>query len=214
MNELAQKHFIEEVITEIKRQIFVEVEASGRHVHLSKKDVEQLFGTGYKLTRAKDLSQPGQFACKERVSITGPKGTLENVVILGPERGETQIEISKTDSLILGIPAPVRQSGDVKGTPGALIENGSRKVDLPYGVIIAQRHIHMTPEDALKFQLTDGNIVKIKVFGERPVIFEDVVVRVNEKYHTNVHIDYDEANACGYHKSACGLIYGGRFYTA
>lgn len=203
----AIEHFIEEIMIEIKKQLFVEVEASGRHVHLSRTDVERLFGQGYELTKTKELSQPGQFACKERLSITGPKGTIHNVIILGPERKETQIEISMTDSLVLGIPAVIRQSGDVKASPGALISNGDKTIELPYGIIIAKRHIHMTPEDAAKFQIMDGDIVKIKVFGERPVIFEDVVARVSSSFHTDVHIDYDEANACGYHKGVYGLIF-------
>lgn len=199
-------YITDEVIKEIKNNLFIEVEASGRHIHLSPKDKESLFGVGYKLTKVKDLSQPGQFVCNERVSIKGPKGILNNVVVLGPERKETQIEITLTDSLILGIKAPIKQSGDIQGTFGAQVINGDKKIEISQGVIIAKRHIHMTPEDAEKFNVSDGEIVKLKIFGQRPLIFEDTVVRVNKNFKTFIHIDYDEANACGYTKGAYGLI--------
>ena len=130
----------------------VEVEASGRHVHLCREDVERLFGSGYKLTKVRDLSQPGQYVCKERVSLTGPKGIIHNVVILGPERKETQAEVSMTDTLVLGIRPPVRLSGDIADTPGITISNGSRQIVTDKGVIIAKRHMHITPEDAARLQ--------------------------------------------------------------
>lgn len=195
-----------EIIKEIKSKLFIEVEASGRHIHLSKKDKEALFGKGYQLTKAKDLSQPGQYACNERVSVIGPKGILSKVVVLGPEREETQIEITMTDAVALGIKAPIRQSGDVQNTEGAVVSNGENKIRLDKGVIIAKRHIHLTPEDAQRFHVQDGEIVKVKVFGERPLIFDDTVVRVNKNFRTFIHIDYDEANACGYKKGVYGLI--------
>lgn len=194
------------LLQEIKNKLFIEVEASGRHVHLSREDTEILFGKDYQLTKAKDLSQPGQFACKERVSVTGPKGTLHNVVILGPERGSSQVEVSLTDALLLGIKAPLRQSGDVKDSPGAVITNGSKKVEIKNGVIVAKRHVHMTHEDADRFHVKDGELVKVKIFGQRPLIFDDVVVRISSKFSTFIHIDYDEANACGYQKKTYGLI--------
>lgn len=197
---------VEKIVNEIKLNLFIEVEASGRHIHLSRKDVDILFGNGYQLTKVKDLSQPGQFVCKERVSITGPKGTLHNVVILGPERKESQIEITLTDSLVLGIKAPIKQSGDIEGSPGAVISNGDKKIELKSGVIVAKRHIHMTPEDAQKFHVADGQIVKMKVFGERPLIFDDTVVRVRSDFRTFAHIDYDESNACGFKKGTWGMI--------
>lgn len=199
-------HIVDEVVKEIKQRLFIPVEASGRHVHLSRKDVDTLFGPGYQLTKAKDLSQPGQYACKERVAVTGPKGTLNNVVVLGPERKETQIEVSLTDSLALGIKVPIRQSGDVKDTPGATISNGDKKVELSEGIIVAKRHIHMTPEDAQRFNIVDGETVKVKVYGQRPLIFDETVARVRKDFATYMHIDYDEANACGYTKESRGII--------
>lgn len=197
---------VDEVVKELKERLFIEVEASGRHVHLTQSDIEALFGVGYQLTPIKELSQPGQYACKERVTITGTKGTLNNVVVLGPARKDSQVEVSLTDALILGVPSPIRQSGDIKGTPGIVVSNGDKKVTLSQGLIAAKRHIHMTPEDAVKFNVTDGEIVKVKVFGTRPLIFDDMVVRVNKDFKTYIHIDYDEANACGYTKGTWGMI--------
>ncbi len=176
----------------------IEVEASGRHVHLSQKDVETLFGPGYQLTRVRDLSQPGQYVCSERVSVTGPKGTIQNVVVLGPVREETQVELSFTDGLTLGIKPPVRLSGELEGTPGAILSQGGRQLVLPKGVIVAKRHIHVEKADAEALGVADQDQVAIEVLGSRPVIFEDTVVRVSEQYRTYVHIDYDEANACGF----------------
>lgn len=197
---------VDEVVKELKDRLFIEVEASGRHVHLSRSDVDTLFGPGYQLTKVKDLSQPGQYACQERVSVTGPKGTLNNVVVLGPERKDTQVEVSLTDALVIGVKSPVRQSGDITGTPGVTISNGDKKIHLEKGLIVAKRHVHMTPEDASKFNVVDGEIVKVKVFGERPLIFDDMVIRVHKDFRTYIHIDYDEANACGYTKGTWGMI--------
>lgn len=197
---------VDEVVKELKQRLFIEVEASGRHVHLTQKDIETLFGQGYQLTPVKELSQPGQFACKERVSVTGPKGTLNNVIVLGPARKDSQVEVSLTDAVVLGVKSPVRQSGDIAGTPGVSISNGDRRVELTQGLIVAKRHIHMTPEDARKFSVSDGESVKVKVFGERPLIFDDMIVRVSPSFRTYIHIDYDEANACGYTKGTFGMI--------
>ncbi|MBU3812501.1 MAG: phosphate propanoyltransferase [Candidatus Niameybacter stercoravium] len=195
-----------EIVNELKEKLFIPVEASGRHIHLSRADADILFGEGYQFTKVKDLSQPGQYACKERVTVTGPKGSIHNVIVLGPERKQSQMEVSLTDALALGIKAPVRQSGDTKGSPGITVTNGSRSVTLAEGIIVAKRHIHMTPEDAQKFNVKDGEIVKVKVSGSRPVIFEDTVVRVSKDFRTYMHIDYDEANACGYNKDSWGII--------
>ena len=195
-----------EIVNELKEKLFIPVEASGRHIHLSRADANSLFGEGYQFTKVKDLSQPGQYACKERVTVTGPKGSIHNVIVLGPERKQSQMEVSLTDALALGIKAPVRQSGDTKGSPGITVTNGSRSVTLAEGLIVAKRHIHMTPEDAQKFNVKDGEIVKVKVSGSRPVIFEDTVVRVSKDFRTYMHIDYDEANACGYNKDSWGII--------
>lgn len=208
MNTCNMEVIVESVIKELKNKLFVMVEASGRHIHLSDTDLYALFGNGYKLTPIKDLSQPGQYACAERVTVTGPKGSLQNVVILGPTRPSTQLEISLTDGLTLGIKPPVRLSGDIDNTPGITITNPKNGVSITIdkGVIVAKRHIHITPVDAQRFGVSNGQTIKVKVFGDRTVIFEDLDVRVSEKYKTAVHIDYDEANACGYTKKSMGLI--------
>ncbi|ADZ85761.1 ethanolamine utilization phosphate acetyltransferase EutD [Cellulosilyticum lentocellum] len=197
---------VDTIVQALKKQLFIEVEASGRHVHLSRQDIDTLFGVGYKLTPVKELSQPGQYASAERVTISGPKGTLKNVVVLGPERKASQVEISLTDALVLGIKAPIRQSGDITGTPEITISNGDKQVKLSQGLIVAKRHMHITPEDANRFHVTDGEIVKVKVFGVRPLIFDDLVVRVSKDFRTYIHIDYDEANACGFTKGTLGMI--------
>lgn len=199
---------VEEVITRVKKEAFIEVEASGRHVHLSREDVDKLFGEGYTLTKLKDLSQPGQYACKERVTITGPKGSIKNVVVLGPCRNETQVEISLTDGSTLGLKAPIKQSGDLEGTLSIKISTQYGEVELDKGLMVAKRHIHMTPEDAIKFGVSNNESVKVKVLGKRPLIFDDVIVRVSKDYRTFMHIDYDEANACGFSKGTFALIVG------
>lgn len=203
MNEI-----VEEVVKRIQQQQqnTFEVEASGRHVHLSRQEIDALFGPGYQLTKVKDLSQPGQFVCKERITVAGPKGLFQNVVILGPERSESQVEVSMTDTRILGINAPVRESDKTEGTPGVTLMNGSAVVTLSHGLIVAKRHIHMTPEDALKNKVSNSQIVQVKVEGTRPLIFDDVVVRISPRFATYMHIDYDEANACGLTKGARGYI--------
>ena len=173
---------------------------------MSRQEIDALFGPGYQLTKVKDLSQPGQFVCKERITVAGPKGLFQNVVILGPERSESQGEVSMTDTRILGINAPVRESGKTEGTPGVTLMNGSAVVTLSHGLIVAKRHIHMTPEDALKNKVSNSQIVQVKVEGTRPLIFDDVVVRISPRFATYMHIDYDEANACGLTKGARGYI--------
>lgn len=197
---------VDRLAEEIVRLLTIEMEASGRHIHLSRAHVDALFGVGYKLTPVKDLSQPGQFACKERVTLVGPKGELKNVVVLGPERGESQVEISLTDTVALGITPPVRQSGDLKDTPGLTVRAGERLITLDHGLIVAQRHIHMTPEDAARWGVSDNQTVKLKTFTTRPLVFDDVAVRVSPKFSTMVHLDYDEANACGFHKGDRSMI--------
>jgi putative phosphotransacetylase len=175
----------------------IPVGVSNRHIHLSQEHLAQLFGPQFELTVLKGLSQPGQFAANETVTVEGPKGTIENVRILGPARSMTQLEISKTDSFKLGINAPVRLSGDIEGTPGIIIHGPKGTITVDKGVIIAKRHIHMTPSDAEKFGVKDNQVVKVKTFGERALIFDEVVVRVNEKFALDMHIDTDEANAAG-----------------
>ena len=171
------------------------VETSARHVHLSQEHIEALFGKGYELTHKKDLSQPGQYACEERVNITGPKGTLKNVIILGPARPASQVEISATDARTLGIQAPIRESGDVAGSGACTISVGENSVELTEGVIVAKRHIHITSADAEKFGVKDKEIVKVRVEGQRALIFDEVVVRVNATFAAAMHIDTDESNA-------------------
>lgn len=202
------ENIIDKVIDRIQNELdsSFEVEASGRHVHLSRKELDALFGTGYKLTKAKDLSQPGQYASKERLTVVGPKGAFHNVVILGPVRKESQVEVSLTDCLQLGVKAPIRESGDIEGTPGIVLVNGDKSVSLDKGLIVAKRHVHMTPEDAEKIGVKNHDIVKVKVEGARPLIFDDVVIRVSPKFATYMHIDYDEANACGFSKGIRGRI--------
>lgn len=170
---------------------------SNRHVHLSPEHLEALFGAGYELTKFKDLSQPGQFAANEKVDVVGPKGTLKGVRVLGPCRGKTQIEISKTDSFVLGIYPPVRDSGDIKGTPGAKIVGPKGEIEIEEGVIIAARHIHMHPDDAKEFGVKDKDRVRIKIDGERGLIFDNVLVRVRDDFALEMHVDIDEGNAAG-----------------
>ena len=185
-------------------QLFIELEASGRHVHLTKEQAQALFGHG--LTPERLLSQPGQFLARERATVRGPKGEFRDVAVLGPERKEAQVEISMTDARALGIPAPVRLSGKVADTPGAVLSGPLGRVQLNQGVIVAKRHIHLTPESAANFGVEDGQAVKLKTFTRRPLIFEDVVVRVSDQFAPYAHLDYDEANACGFQKGDLGRI--------
>lgn len=204
---LDYEELITEVVKKVQQQTLAfEVEASGRHVHLSRKHIDALFGTGYQLTKIKELSQPGQFVSKERVTLVGPKGMFQNVVILGPERAEPQVEISLTDARSIGVNPPVRESGDIEGTPGIILLNGEKSICLEKGLIIAKRHIHMTPEDAARNNVCNHQLVKVKVNSSRPLIFDDVVVRVSPKFATYMHIDYDEANACGHQKGVMASI--------
>lgn len=170
---------------------------SNRHIHLSHQDIETLFGQGHQLTIFKDLSQPGQYACEEKVDLVGPKGTLKGVRVLGPARKETQIEVSLADGFVLGVNPPVRDSGDLAGSPGVKIQGPKGEVTLDKGVIAAARHIHMHTEDAKEFGVVDKDRVKIRVGGERGLIFENVLVRVHETYALEMHIDIEEGNACG-----------------
>lgn len=181
------------------------VETSARHVHLSKSDLEKLFGEGYELTVKKMLSQPGQFACVERVDVVGPKKTLSNVSILGPIRKESQVEISLTDARSIGIAAPIRESGNIEGTPGCKIVGPKGEIELDKGVIAAKRHIHLTPDTAKEMNLSDKQIVNVKIdSAERSLVFGDVVVRVRDDFAPAMHIDTDESNAGG----LSGEVYG------
>lgn len=191
----------------ILNKLFVEVEASGRHVHLTTDQARQLFG--HDLTEDRPLSQPGQYACKERVTLIGPKGKLERVAVLGPARKEAQVEISLTDARTLGIDAPVRLSGDVKGTPGITVAGDRGQIQLSEGVMVARRHIHMHPDDAARYGLHSGDEISVRCLSSRPVILEGVAVRVSDQFATRVHIDFDEANGCGYRKGDLGRILHG-----
>ena len=192
------------LVEKIAGQLFVPVEASGRHVHVTKEQALTLFG--HPLTPKRPLSQPGQYLANERLTVIGPKGEFTNVAVLGPERSEGQVEISLTDGKVLGIVPPVRQSGDVTDTPGAVLQGPMGQVKLQKGVIAAQRHIHLTPADAEKFGVKDKQIVKLRTFTDRPLVFEDVMVRVRKDFAAAVHLDYDEANACGFKQGDLGRI--------
>lgn len=185
-------------------RLFVPLEASGRHVHVTKEQALALFG--HPLTPKRPLSQPGQYLANERVTVIGPKGEFSGVAVLGPERGEAQVEISLTDGVRLGLRPPVRLSGDATDTPGITLRTDLATLELPRGVMVAQRHIHMTPEDAARFGVTDGQRIRLQVFTERPLVFGDTVVRVSPSFATFVHLDHDEANACGFREGDLGRI--------
>ena len=195
---------LEELAEAVLGRIFVPLEASGRHVHLTQAQARTLFGHG--LTPQRPLSQPGQFLCQERVTLVGPKGEFQNVAVLGPERKEAQVEISLTDGRTLGIQPPVRLSGQVKDSPGCRLVGPQGTVELHSGVIAALRHIHLTPEDGTRFGVSDRQVVRLQTYTERPVIFEDVTVRISPEFAAAVHLDYDEANACGFRDGDLGRI--------
>ena len=195
---------LEKLTQKIIKGIFVELEASGRHVHVNEEQAQILFGHG--LTPLRPLSQPGQYLAQERVTVKGPKGEFQNVAVLGPARGKAQVEISLTDGKTLGILPPVRLSGDVANSPGAELVGPNGRITISEGVIAAKRHIHMTPQDAKHFGVKDKQIIRLQTFTERPVVFEDVAVRVSPDFETFVHLDYDEANACGFQKGDLGRI--------
>ena len=184
----------------------IPVEISAHHVHLAQADVEKLFGPGHQLTPMHELSQPGQFACEEQVHLVGPKGRIAKVRVLGPTRKETQVEVAMTEQFKLGIQPPIRQSGDLAGTPGITLEGPFGSSVIERGVVCAQRHIHMTPEDAMRFHVRDNYIVRVRIEGERQLIFGDVVVRVNPAFRLAMHIDTDEGNAGNIHTGMLGYI--------
>ncbi len=172
------------------------IETSARHAHVSREDLDILFGEGYQLTPKKDLSQPGQFACEERIAVIGPKGSFSGVSILGPERKQTQVELSATDARSIGLSAPIRESGVLAGSAPCKIVGPKGEVELQEGVVVAKRHIHMTPESAAEYGIADKQIVMVKVPSkERDLIFGDVVARVHPEYALAMHIDTDESNA-------------------
>ena len=189
---------------QVIKRIFVELEASGRHVHVTSQQALTLFG--HPLTPKRPLSQPGQYLANERVTVIGPKGEFSNVAVLGPERSAGQVELSMTDARALGLSAPVRLSGDIQNTPGAILSTEKGTVSLQEGVIVARRHIHITPEDAKRMGVVDKQVVSLQAFTQRPLTFGDVVVRVSPDFATYAHLDYDEANACGFTAGDLGRI--------
>ena len=189
----------------MKKEVLVET--SARHIHVSRADLDTLFGEGYELTHKKDLSQPGQFACEERVAVIGSKGSFPAVSILGPVRPDTQVELSLTDARSIGVAAPVRESGDIADSGVCKLVGPKGEVEIACGVISAKRHIHATPADAEKYGLEDKQIVCVKVESDgRSLIFDDVIVRVNPNYALAMHIDTDEANAAGTKPGTMGEI--------
>ena len=196
------------VVQELRKEQknLVPVELSQRHVHMSQEDINSLFGKGYQLNVLRDLSQPGQYACKETVDIVGPKREIHGVRILGPPRKETQVEISTTDARIIGILPFVRLSGDIEGSPGIYVIGPRGAILLNKGVIVAARHLHVNPEEAEKLGLKDKDKVSVRFKGPRTTIFEDCLVRVHPDFHLNMHLDIDEGNAAGLQNGDLGEI--------
>lgn len=195
---------LEKLTQELQRRLFVELEASGRHVHVTREQAMILFG--HDLTEVRPLSQPGQYLAQERVELQTPKGRMKNVAVLGPCRKEAQVELSATDAVALGIQPPVRLSGDVAGSAPITLVGEKGTVTLQQGAVIAQRHIHMSPEDAALQGVKNGDTVRLRTLTGRPVVLEQVAVRVSPNFRTYAHLDYDEANACGFRKGDLGMI--------
>jgi putative phosphotransacetylase len=210
MDQQAIQSIVEEVVSRltvmnpIKRSIPMAV--SARHCHLSQSDLEALFGEGYELTKKADLSQPGQFAANESITIVGPRGSLEKVRILGPARNITQVEVSQTDSVKLGLKPPLRESGDIEGSAPITLVGPKGSLYKKEGLIIAQAHIHMTPEDASLFGVENGEYVKIEVNGVRPITLGKVLIRVSPRYKLEMHVDTDEANAGSISRETAGKL--------
>jgi putative phosphotransacetylase len=175
----------------------VTVGLSNKHLHLSAAHIETLFGAGHKLTPTKDLRQPGQFACEEKVDVEGPKGVIKGLRVLGPARSETQVELALTDARSLGVKAPIRESGKLAETPGCKLTGPAGSVELDHGVIAALRHVHLSPSEALEAGVKDKDIIRVRVGGERAVVFENVLVRAGEAHLSEFHLDTDEGNAAG-----------------
>lgn len=187
--------------------IKIPIEISARHIHVSQSDFESLFGKGATLTPKKELSQPGQYLAEERITIQGPRGTFENIAVLGPFRSETQVELSITDTKKLGVPHVIRQSGDIAGTPGCRLVSEKASVDIPRGIIVAKRHIHMTAREAALLNVSDNDIVFVLTTSfERSLIYADVVVRVNKDFRLAMHVDTDEGNAFAGESEPFGVI--------
>ena len=201
------RSYIAKALAAQKQQPFL-VEVSAHHIHLTQEHVEALWGKGHQLTKHADLSQPGQFACKEQLAIVGPKGRIERVRVLGPTRKYSQVEIAMTEQYKLGIHPPIRDSGNIADTPGCILESETGSVTLDRGVICALRHVHMTPEDALRYGVRDKAVVRVRVTGDRELVFGDVLIRVDPSFALAMHIDTDEANAANLKTGAQGIIEG------
>lgn len=201
MEELMKK-----VLDTITRAGLVEVEVSARHVHLTDKDVEKLFGKGQVLHEKRPLSQKGQFLCEERVTLIGPKGRKERVAVLGPVRKATQVELSVSDCVALGVKAPLRESGDVQGSAPLTLEGPAGSISITEGTIVAHNHIHVPEDVAQMLQLKDKEHVSVKILSERPVTFDDVIIRVSPAFNFKMHIDFDEANAASVRGFTLGKI--------
>lgn len=210
MEKFLDKNFLEDIKNLVVEELtkagvkvekeefkYIPVGISARHVHVSKKDLEILFGFGYNLTKFKDISQPGQFASNEKVILVGPKGKIDNVRILGPLRNETQVELSSSDAIKIGINVPVRESGNLENTPGIKIIGPKGELTLQRGCIIADRHIHMTPLDAINYKVSNGQKVRVKVEGIKGGIMDNVFIKVRDDFALDMHIDVDDANAFG-----------------
>jgi putative phosphotransacetylase len=207
MNKEAIRELVSEIVRNTLQQAKkVPIAASNRHIHLSPEHVERLFGRGYTLNKLKDLSQPNQFAAKETVTLIGPKGKIANVRVLGPARGNTQVEVSLFDGFSLGVKPPIRTSGDIKGSESITIQGPRGQVTIEEGLICAARHIHMHTSDGKAFGVNDGDLVQVKVDGERGVIFSNVLIRISPKYKLEMHIDLDEANAANIKNGQLGEI--------
>ncbi len=196
MNDKLVNDITEQIsLRQIREKHPVVCNISNRHMHITREDLDKLFGSGYELKIKGKLMQPGEFAAEETVRIVGPKGAIDKVRLLGPVRKATQIEISITDKFVLGVDAPVRQSGDIKNSAPIKVIGPKGEIELKEGVIVAKRHVHMTTADAQLLKIKDGDILRIKTFGERSVIFENVVARVGAQMILECHLDTDEANA-------------------
>ena len=193
--EQVVEQVVARIISEKRKPFLVPLGISNRHIHLSEQDLAALFGVDYQLSKFKDLKQPGEFAAKETVTLVGPKGVIQNVRILGPTRPKTQVEISRTDSFALGVKAPVRESGKLEGSGSVTLVGPLGSVTIPEGVICALRHIHMSTSDAQILNLKDRSMVKVKVPGERELVFSQVLLRVSDNFALEMHLDTDEANA-------------------
>jgi putative phosphotransacetylase len=188
------------------KKVEIPIEISARHCHLSKQDLDKLFGAGHELKNIKQLGQPSDFACQETIDIATNSKVLKNLRIIGPLRSQTQIEISRTDAIFLGIDVPVRLSGNLQETPGIKMIGSGGEVELPEGLIVAQRHFHCSTEEAKKLKIKTGDIISVEVEGERPVIFKNIPVRAGDNYEMCLHLDTDEGNAAGINKTGKGYL--------